>query len=413
MTELRDHLDDLLAEVPAYVVPDVPAAWRDGARRRTRRRLGVAAAVVAAIAVVAGLTQVLPRAGDVPPAGEPGSIGYPAHVDKRWFLHDLPDRPGPISAVLETDVATWWAAAPGGGVWRVPQQDLSDSYPPALSDDGRMIGYLSDRSAYVLQNLVTGEETRFGRVTDNRTGNARSGAWLVDGQTPGFWSPDGTRVLVWGAKWVAGVHVHGLVLGVDGSLTEVKDPPRIPVGWLDDDTLVWLDGKRLATTDVTGRVQRSIPLAVSHRTLRGVNQWSAALSPDRTRLAIVLPNSTGTILTVSVQDGSVLSRENVGAADYCSPAWAGDEPAFFQENEIDTTSGRRTIVVDPAIRSTCILAAADALAGPRHERFGDRLFQDTWLSWHWQEVALGLLVALLLVAGGLALLIARSRRRSA
>jgi hypothetical protein len=410
VSDLRDPLDDLLAEIPAYVVPDARAAWAAGARRRSGRRVGVAAVAVVALALVAGLASVLPSANDAQPATGSGDLGYPAHVDKPWFLHDLPDRPGPVSAVVASDGA-WLAAAPDGRAWRIPQEGLDGIYPPALSDDGRMLAYLSGPSTYVLRDLLTGAEQTFDDVTEFDDSQARPGAFGVAESTPAYWSPDGTRLVLAGSKWVGGVHVHGLVLGTDGTTTEVKDIPRYPVGWLDDDTLTWLDGNRLVETDQTGGVEATVRL---HLDPTGLDGWSTALSPDRTRVAVVLPGTdSGRIVTLSTADGRVQEQDSAGAPGFCSPAWAGDEPAFFRDHALDTTAGQRTIVVDPALQANCILVAAQALDGPRHERFGDRTFGDGWLSWHWQEVGLGLLLAVLLVVGGLLLLSARSRRRSA
>lgn len=419
---LHDSFEDLLADVPDHVVPDARAAWSAGARRRARRRVGMVAAAVAAIGLVAGLASWLPSDRDVPPAGEPGgSPGYPAHVDDPWLLGELPERPGPLSALLETPSLEWLAVSPTGQVWRVPQDDMIDSFPPALSDDGRMIGYLTGHETFVLRDLVSGEETRFDQVTDNATVRSRADSWWVTGQAPSHWSPDGTRLLVRGGGWEGpgADDVSGLVLGTDGSLVEVERARSMPIGWLDDDTIGWVatnrEGVRLVATDVTGRMERTMPLDLAPRAGRDLNQWSGALSSDRRRLALVTEGFDGELVTFDTEDGSRRSRELVGAVDTCSPAWAGDRPVFLNgfgsegDVSLDTTDGERLIVVDPGLRATCVLVAGDALAGPRHEGLGVRLFRDSWLSWHWREVGLGVVGALVLGAAGLALV--RWRRR--
>ncbi|HYF74624.1 MAG TPA: hypothetical protein VD864_17475, partial [Nocardioides sp.] len=188
MTDLHGRLDDLVADVPAHVVPDPRRAWAAGARRRLTRRIGASVAVVVLVALTAGLVGVLPRSADVPPADSEsrGVDGYPSRIEKPWLLRDLPDRPGPLAAVLETGASEWLAASSDGDVWRVPQEDPSDSFPPALSADGRMIGYLTGHTTYVLRDLVTGEETSFPEVTDNAAIRSDEGAWWVSSQAPGF-----------------------------------------------------------------------------------------------------------------------------------------------------------------------------------------------------------------------------------
>src|SRR5690349_8491012 len=131
MSDLRDPLDDLLAEIPAYVVPDARAAWAAGARRRTRHR----------VAVVAGAAVVNPL------------------LDR-----ELSGAPGPMAVVYQRnseDVFGWWVADERGRTWQVPQTDLIDDYPPALSPDGRLLGYLSTQDTYVVHDLVSGEENGF------------------------------------------------------------------------------------------------------------------------------------------------------------------------------------------------------------------------------------------------------------
>lgn len=420
---LHDCLEDLVVDVPDHLSLDARAAWAAGARRRARRRIGVMAAVVVLVALVAGLVSWLPSDRDVPPAGQPGSSpGYPAHVDDPWLLRDLPERPGPLSAVMELPGQEWLALSPDGEVWRVPQDDMIDSFPPALSDDGRMIGYLAGHETFVLRDLVSGEETRFDQVTDNGSVRSRPDAWWMAPQAPGFWSPDGTRLLVRGEPWedAGRDDVLGLVLGTDGSLVEVGTDLGAPVGWLDDDTIGTVfgdeNGALLISAAVDGRVKRTVPLDIARRAVRDLSQWSGALAPDRDRLVLVLHRGSSSLATFSTQDGSLLEDAPSEVPQSCPPAWAGDRPAYVNGGDddisLDTTDGQRMIVVDPGLRPTCILVAGDALVGPRHEGLGARLFGDTWLSWHWQEVGLGVLGALVLGAAGLAALRWRRRRVS-
>ncbi len=129
-------------------------------------------------------------------------------------------------------------------------------------------------------------------------------------------------------------------------------------------------------------------------------------------MAVALADATGTLVTLSTSDGSVIRSEKVGADATCQVSWAGDEPAFFQfDGTLDTTDGRRLISVDPRYESSCLVAVADGLAGERHESVGARLFGESWLAWRWREVSLAGLGGLLL-AGGIALLVARRRRVS-
>ncbi|GAW50719.1 MULTISPECIES: hypothetical protein [unclassified Nocardioides] len=423
MTDLRDPLEDLVAEVPSYVVPDAAGAWRAAARRRTRRRVGAAAAVVAVVALVAGLVSVLPRTGDVPPAGDLGSgvQGYPSHVEKPWPWagRDLPARPGPLAAVMwSANDAEWRAVAPDGRNWRVPQPGAIDDYPPALSADGRMIGYLAGRTTFVIRDLVNGEETLFPEIGDGRM-VARDETYYLGSQTPAVWSPDGSRLLVRASAWADGSTVTALLLGIDGSIEELRRR-GYPVGWLDDDSLAWLmtgdDRASLRSTDLAGSVERSVPLDLPSRRHYFWSQWSGTVSPDGDLLAVVTdPTSAGAVTTVSTTDGSRVRVENVGAPDSCSTSWVGDRVAFFQTDfggysSLDTTTGRQLIRFDPAFGAGCVLAAADALAGEQHRSVGERLFGDGWLSWHWREVALGVLGGLVLVAVVLA---GFRRRRSA
>jgi hypothetical protein len=420
---LREPLDDLLAELPSYVVPDTGAAWAAGSRRRTRRRVA-GAAVVVIVAMLATLSVgVLPRSRDVAPAGTDQTVsGYPSHVEDSWFRHDLPSRPGPLAAVLKTGGFTWLAVGPGGRAWTLPQTDPIDDFVPALSADGRMLGYLSGHTTYVVRDLATGEETRFDEITDNAGVRSDEGTWWVSPQAPGFWSPDGTRVLVRAGAWDESSRTAELVLGADGSVIELDGRRGYPAGWLDDDTVGWLEvhgtgadrALALVGTDLDGRVVRRTPLDPPAGRPEHLSQWSATLSPAGDRMAVVLGNRTGTLTTVSTGDGSVVRSENVGAEDWCSTSWRDGRPLFWQSDgdaaSLDTTTGERVIVTDPGLGATCVMAAADALAGEPHRALGERLFGDGWLSWHWRDASLAGLAALALAV--LAGWFVRRRRRA-
>ncbi len=425
MTDLHDPLEDLVADVPSYVVADASVAWAAGRRRRTRRRVGGAVAVAALVVLVGGFVRTVPQAVPLQPAGgsESGPVdGYPSQVEKPWFERTLPERPGPVAALLG-EAGAWHAVAADGRIWRLTADDLSDDYPPALSGDGRLIGYLSSPSGYEIRDLVSGETTSFPEIGDNRTVHGDQTYGLA-GQAPAFWSPDRSRVLVRGWRWQGEQDSvgSGLVLGRDGSIELVGSDHGQFAGWLDADTLGWLEvtGKgasrkaMLVGTGVTGQVVSRVPLELPTGALTRISQWSADLSPDGLRLALEVSNAAGTLVTLSALDGSVISEENVWTGGFgCVTSWVDDEPTLFQfDGTLSTTDGRVLVSVDQRFEHYCLAVAADALAGERHESVGERLFGRTWLSWHWREVGLGTLGGLALL-GGLAVLVVRRRRLSA
>ena len=423
MTDLRQPFEDLVTEVPSYVVPDAAAAWAAGTRRRTRRRVG-GAVVAAVLAVLVGgiVTQQAQPSELRPTDGDGASVvtGYPDHVERPWVEARLPDRPGPLAALVNEAGSHWHAVSASGQAWRVGADDPIDNFPPALSGDGRMIGYLEGRSVYVIRDLATGETTRFPEIGDNR-GVPRTETYLLGAQLPSYWSPDGARLFVPAYPWNDAPGADGgLVLASDGSREPVTRRLGFLIGWLDSDTLAWLrmsgsgsaQKASLVGSRITGEVVSRVPLDLAAGALDDLSQWSATLSPDRDRMAVALADATGTLVTLSTSDGSVIRSEKVGADATCQVSWAGDEPAFFQfDGTLDTTDGRRLISVDPRYESSCLVAVADGLAGERHESVGARLFGESWLAWRWREVSLAGLGGLLL-AGGIALLVARRRRVS-
>uniref|UniRef100_UPI00356B4C29 hypothetical protein n=1 Tax=Nocardioides sp. TaxID=35761 RepID=UPI00356B4C29 len=411
MTDLREPLEDLVAEVPAYVGADAGAAWRAGRRRRHRRRLGTVAAVAALVVLAGGVVNQLPRASEPPVAGgdpAPGVTGHPGHVLKPWFERDLPDQPGPLALLVHEGGSQWHGVSAEGRTWRVGADVPVDDFPPVLSEDGRMLGFLDDGSGYVIRDLVTGAEHRFDEIGDNRSIPRDETHWLAP-QTPGFWSPDGSRLFLPAHAWDTDADGGGLVLDPDGSVQPVPRRVGWMAGWLDADTLAWVrasgEGRArtaaLVATRVTGEVVKRVPLDLRAREVDGLSQWSPTLSPDRARLAVALGHTTGALVTISTLDGSVIRRENVGIDGGCVTSWTDGEPAFSNyDGTLATTSGRVQVSVDPRMDIYCVMAAADALAGERHVGLAQRLFGDTWLAWRWREVAVGALGGIAMLGAG-------------
>ncbi|GAA4378908.1 hypothetical protein [Nocardioides caricicola] len=418
MSDLRDPLDDLLSDVPTYVVPDARAAWAAGARRRTRRRVGVAAAVTVVVALVAGAVTWLPRTVEPQPADGEGVGGYPARVLKPLVARDLPLAPGPMAMVFQRngeDIYGWWVASPRGHAWPVPQQDMIDSYPPALSADGRMLAYLHTPTTYVIRDLTTGDSTTFDSITDGLESREGQGEWVLGPQNPSFWSPDGSRVLVRGSSWSRDSPTTALVLDVDGTVTELETD-GFPAGWVDDDTLAFvqdraeLDGKppaELVLVRVDGAVERRITLALPRAAAAWTSQWSSSVSPDGEFLAFVADD--GQVYVFSTEDGARRSRSFVPTSDTCLPSWQDDFPALVRTSTLVGHSGEVLTAFDSRLEVVCAMAAPGALAGERHVGLAQRWFGDGWVAFN-LPLAVAIAVGGVVVAG-VVLLVIRNRRR--
>ena len=79
-----------------------------------------------------------------------------------------------------------------------------------------------------------------------------------------------------------------------------------------------------------------------------------------------------------------------------------------------STDGEATIVADPRLNIVCSVWTQSALEGGAHESWGSRLFgkDNSWLSWHWREVSLSVLLAIGLIAGVVLVRHRRWRMRS-
>jgi hypothetical protein len=432
---LHDLLDDLARTEPVAAPALAERAWTAGRRRRLRVRLqagiGVAAALALLALVVPPVTQGVPAA---PFARGSGAAvdGYPERIGRQWWVRDLPDRPGPVAAILEGDGAPYVVRGDGHR-WRLPAIQVG-AQVAALSDDGRLLGSLQGfRGPYVVHDLVSGRRTRFPEVKGH-LGTVERSRFQVHAQTPARFSPDGRYLLL------LGVYDEHLLLDVQAGTVRGLDrraagEGAVPVGWLDGGRLAWLvdrqfarppaDVVELVTTDLRGRVLARRPLTPGHGPLPPVSQWTGAVSSDGQSLAV----RDDADAQVEVRRFSVSSGRETAppvpaqAESGCALTWAGDaadpvvaavppapvqgEPSF-QAVEVLASTTRPLTAVAPQLQGRCLIWAADALSGP--SRGGGLLgpVTDPW-TWWWKELLLG---GLALVAAA-ASLVRRFRDRPA
>jgi hypothetical protein len=214
-------------------------------------------------------------------------------------------------------------------------------------------------------------------------------------QTPGFWSPDDTQVVVYGLTRDSETGIF-LLLTTSGGLTPLSVPGR-PLGWLDDDRLAWLtrDGRSFLVTDTEGRELQRVDLPVR---LRGLDQWSGRLSPDGSRVAVL----QGERLSIYSMTTGERLREGTSSAmpriPVSTPMWHGDEVWVWDGNGyVDTLSGARTISVSSRWGSTAFAHwAADSIDGPA--RSGPSVFDVRyWPFLWWRKQALVAFVVVLIV----------------
>ncbi|WP_155372701.1 TolB-like translocation protein [Catellatospora vulcania] len=422
-SRLSDAFDDLTAEVAPFVVRDDlgRTAWRAGRRRRTRRLLTTSSLAVTALAVLA--MTVLPWAGGpralTPAGGEAGVTGYPQRIGHQWWIGELPERPGPVAGLVEivdqeSETDGWHVFSEHGHLWRLAPHFGGTGDWPALSPDGRRLGYLTDQDGpYVIRDLATGRTTSFPSIGDATIG--RPSAYLVAGQSPNFWSPDGAHLLLHAS--LPPVTPGAAILGMDGS---VRFAPRNdlghPAGWAGDDRLVWVKATgddpaapgyavTATTTDLAGAPVGAVTLrpADGWRQDGHLNQWSPATSPDGTELLVSEYLSAGedraAVRRFSLSDGGERGSATVDhVTTPCGASWAGDVPAV-PLNLPDTGEGyastvllepagpRRVVTADPELDTRCLIWAAGALAGEPHGwPFG---LATPWWTWWWREILVG------------------------
>ncbi|MEV4411149.1 hypothetical protein [Catellatospora sp. NPDC049609] len=438
-TALREAFDDLVEDVAPFVVADDlgATAWRTGRRRRSRRLLARSALVVAATALAAAA--LLPglagtRALPPEPADRgtgPGVTGHPTRIEDPWLLDDLPDRPGPAAALLSVvgrdNAIGWRVVAASGHSWRLSRHYSAGGDRPTLSPDGRYLAYRTEKGwPYVIHDLVEGRRIVF----RHQPAPGQDGtSYLVSGESPTYWSPDGTRLLVPAFSFEAQDGV--LVLDVDGTERFTPAPgeaggspnaaPWLSAGWADDRTPAWVRLSRtqdragrevtVQLTDLAGARVRSLALRPATPWQGDFpEQWTATVSPDGRELLVLDDVSGGAVLArrFAMADGAELGTGvRVDGSPRCGTSWVGSTPAIAVAVPNGSRGGastallepagpRRVVAVDPALDSRCLVWAADALAGEaRRGLFG----MDAWaLTWRWRELLVGALAMAVLAA---------------
>lgn len=427
---LAQLLDDLAGSEPVARPDLARRAWAQGRGDRARRwaQGGLAAAAVLAVLALVAPAVAVPGVGpsfarpDATVQGRPGRIGW-----QPW-VRDLPARPGPVAALLQTVVhedthdepGEWQVVAPDGHRWRLPGT-AAVGWVPALSPDGRRVGWLlSDSGPYVVQDLVTGERTTWDDVggqagmTSAGPGRRYQTIW----QSPGRFSPDGGSLVLTAAPTGSATGSERLLLDVaTGGLQVLRDAPGFAAGWSGDDRIVWLsggeaEGVRAVTTDRRGRVLAAVPLAGAP----GTNQWSGVVASDGSSVAVLSDGGFGAGAGVRRYDlatGRLLGAAPDPGLDLsCGSTWAGGEdgPLVVQTSEdrvlsaVRVEADRTVPVAEVTARASgsCLVWAADALLGPAQG--GPRAAVARW----WRE-----LVLLLLGTAGLGAAALRWRSRRA
>jgi hypothetical protein len=375
----HELLDDLLANVPRHVVPDLDRAWRAGTARRRRRYAAEALAVAVVVALVGiGLVRLQDHNPVIPANSSDRVSGHPTQVPRPWRQQAVPDRPGPLAGAIEV-TGRWSGVDQNGRSWRLP---TAPDYFPALSPDGNQLGQLvadsRGRASYETVDLTTGEHTTYDDVGDGSSSAGKQTTdqpyWAAE-QQPSYWSPDGRRLLLRGGR-VDTKAANDLLL--EDGLVRVLAVQGFPVGWVSPTAIAWLafSGDRVRITDLDGTVVREVEL-FPNEPLRGLSQWSGRVSPDGTRLAVRdrVDRGQPRIWTFSLLDGSADPDTPTQPADpgypTCPLMWHGDRVAVWAFDGLRDLPSNHTVIEPRGWGdSTCGTWADAALAGPAQPGVG-------------------------------------------
>lgn len=215
MSTLHQRLGDLadLGAPGAATDPREPAvAWQRGLRYRRRRRLGTAAIVVLALALLAGLggTAWLRGDSDIAPAGNSAPAGLPDrfYEPSPWLAGTDDEGPlGQLSALIPAERKGWGGGAPSPqpvgisattGEYRfLDLPDHTEGF--ALSPDGQQVAYWTTGAVTGTPNTDEGRSPTGGvAVYNSITGEVHRSplesehGLLVDGLR---WADDETLLL--------------------------------------------------------------------------------------------------------------------------------------------------------------------------------------------------------------------------
>ena len=348
----HDLLDDLVEDVPRQVVPDIDAgvAGRHGsaAQAATPASASPVSWSSSPYSVGAG-TVTFDRPSVDPADGGAVVTGYPGTLPRPVVLTDLPGAAG-----TDGRGAGPRRRSTSGRSSTRDGRTLADS-PTSLRGrtSGRRCPTTAGCWATCARSLTTAASTSWstsspaartefaevgegGPVGDEMLTDQR---YFSSGQAPGFWSPDDQWLaLATGAAAVDDAQPGPLLLGVDGEVRELGvgdlagGLARLPTGSLLLDAEGRAEDRRPRRSGAGSGSTLDVPDG-----FEVFGQWSASLSPDGSRIAVVSDLATnevvyGTSHQVSAttpRPGELIETVpwRASAATSCLLAWQDDTGA--------------------------------------------------------------------------------------